>query len=744
MKDFFLTPILSWPWLVGIVAALLVVIGWSFFYGLRSKPKILLLWSLRTGALLTLLVVMLQPQQRHDEVSALRTQLAVMVDTSESMTDRPDEKQPTRAERAREFLKSPAMQEARGDFDVRTFVFDTDTKEQPQEAQELKFAGSRTDVLGAVMKVQEHLRGQPVAGVLLLSDGLDTILGDKAAASVPAGVPVYAFELEKAFKPKPRERRVTIANMDYPQRVVVGWDTEIRASIGGSGMSGRTVPVELWRDGRKQRGTTVAFNEEEQIRETAFAISHDKPGLVQYEVRVNDPAADKQAKSFPFLIEVLEPGNRLLYIQNTLGFDFKFLRKAITSDRNLQLNAYVRMGDRMVQFGERGMAASQQTLELTQQMLARYAVLILGDVPPESFTAGQLGTIRDFVDRGGALVWLGGPNGLTSPTLARSPLKDVLPVRIGAGAEYRDERDSGAGGFPVEITDTGLRHPVFGPLFAKVKDFPTLLTCNVAEGQSQLAEVLLQAQVDGKMRPLVAATRFGQGRCVVVLTDTIWRWRLASRGWTGDKSPYDTFWTQLMDWLIPKEKKQQNSNRIELFTERTNYEQSDKPEVRAILSLQSPDAKPPATLPLQVRSPDDKTLEYTLRPATLQTSDGKQVPGYRVDVEPHMAGIYVAKCSTTVGSAKIEGETRFVVTKPATELTGKPINRDLLSKIADATKGRFYAMENWNNWRKDLHYEEQRISRVQILDLWNHPALLSLLMGLLAADWIARKFWSLP
>jgi uncharacterized membrane protein len=744
MKDFFLTPILSWPWLVGIVAALVVVIGWSFFYGLRSKPKIALLWSLRTGALLTLLVVMLQPQQRHDEVSALRTQLAVMVDTSESMTDRPDEKQPTRAERAREFLKSPAMQEARGDFDVRTFVFDTDTKEQPQEAQEMKFAGSRSDVLGAMMKVQEHLRGQPVAGVLLLSDGLDTILGDKAAASVPAGVPVYAFELEKAFKPKPRERRVTIANMDYPQRVVVGWDTEIRASIGGSGMSGRTVPVELWRDGRKQRSTTVAFNEEEQMRETAFAISHDKPGLVQYEVRVNDPAADKQAKSFPFLIEVLEPGNRLLYIQNTLGFDFKFLRKAITSDRNLQLNAYVRMGDRMVQFGERGMAGSQQTLELTQQMLARYAVLILGDVPPESFTAGQIATIRDFVDRGGALVWLGGPNGLTSPTLARSPLKDVLPVRIGAGAEYRDERDSGAGGFPVEITDTGLRHPVFGPLFAKVKDFPTLLTCNVAEGPTQLAEVLLQVQVDGKLRPAVAATRFGQGRCVVVLTDTIWRWRLASRGWTGDKSPYDTFWTQLMDWLIPKEKKQQNANRIELFTERTNYEQSDKPEVRAILSLQSPDAKPPATLPLQVRSPDDKTLEYTLRPATLQTSDGKQVPGYRVDVEPHMAGIYVAKCSTTVGSAKIEGETRFVVTKPATELTGKPINRDLLAKIAEATKGRFYTIENWDKWRKNLHYEEQRISRVQILDLWNHPALLSLLMGLLAADWIARKFWSLP
>ena len=38
------------------------------------------------------------------------------------------------------------------------------------------------------------------------------------------------------------------------------------------------------------------------------------------------------------MINVLEPSNRVLYVQNTLGFDFKFLRKAIVTDRNLLLN----------------------------------------------------------------------------------------------------------------------------------------------------------------------------------------------------------------------------------------------------------------------------------------------------------------------------------------------------------------------------------------------------------------------
>jgi hypothetical protein len=145
-----------------------------------------------------------------------------------------------------------------------------------------------------------------------------------------------------------------------------------------------------------------------------------------------------------------------------------------------------------------------------------------------------------------------------------------------------------------------------------------------------------------------------------------------------------------------------------------------------------------------MKAPDEKMLEYTLRPATLQTADGRSVPGYRAEVEPHVAGVYTGKAVTTIGNQPVEGETRFVVTKPVTEMTGKPINRELLQRIAETSKGKHYALENWSKWRNDLHYVEQHVSRVQILDLWNHPAMLIVLLGLLAAEWTTRKFWSLP
>ena len=296
----------------------------------------------------------------------------------------------------------------------------------------------------------------------------------------------------------------------------------------------------------------------------------------------------------------------------------------------------------------------------------------------------------------------------------------------------------------MEITDTGLHHPVFGSLFASVKDFPALLTCNLATRVAPTAEVLMETVSGGRHYPVIVTMRYGQGRVTIILSDTIWRWRLASKGWSADRSPYDTFWAQLMDWLIPKEQQKQNSNRLELFTERANYLMGERPQIRAILRTLSRDAKQPATLPLQVRTPDDKVFDYTLRPGMLQTRGGNQVAGYQTQVEPNVPGVFRVKATATFDGVAVEGETRFVVAQPATEITGKPIDTEALTRLAETSGGRFYAMDQWENWRRDLHYQEQHFSRVELRDLWNNPWLVGFLLLMLAADWTARKYWNLP
>lgn len=741
MNDLVFHPVWSFPWLAAAALVAIALILWSLRRGIRSPGRAIFLGALRLAALALLVAMLSQPQLRREQITTLRPQLAVLVDDTKSMSERVDPAQPTRATRAGEWMKSLAP--LAKDFDVRLFGFD----QAPTEASKwegLKFEGDHSLVADSVARLKEHFRGQPLAAILLLSDGIDRAEGphSDAQTSAPAssgtetGVPVFTFELEKPFKPKPKPKRVSLANLDYPPRVVIGWNTEVRAAIAAHGLNGQTVHVELWREGQKAAETAVAFNEDEQTRQLAFPITQPAPGAVHYELRVADPAADADAKKSPFVIEAMEPGNRILYLQNTLGFDFKFLRKAILTDRNLQLSAFVRWADgRLVNIASGG-GAQAPALDLSPQALGGTAVVILGDIAPDALSAAQCEALATFVDHGGGLVLLGGPHSLASPGFAKTALAPLLPVRL--PAEYRE------GTFAMKITDTGLHHPVFGSLFTTIADFPPLLTLNAATAVAPTAEVLVETPTAGHPIPAIVTMRYGQGRVIVVLSDTLWRWRLAAKGWSSDRSPYDTFWTQLMDWLIPKEQQKQDSSRLELFSERAQYLSGEKPELRAILRAPASGVAAPATLPLQIRTPDGKTFEYTLKAAQFTGRDGKKVDGYRVAVEPNVPGVFRAKSTATVGGAKLEGETRFVVAEPPTELTGKPIDRNALRKLAASNGGKYYPMGQWDQWRHDLHVTETHTSKIELTDRWNHPILLALLLVLLAADWTARKCWNLP
>lgn len=731
------SPLFSWVLVAFLACALAGCILWSGRAGLKRLERRTALGGLRFGALALLVLLLAQPQRRVDEVTVLKPQLAVLVDDSESMDDRADARQPARSQRVRDWLASPALATARQHFEIRSLRFDLRPGEWAGEAGGLAFKGAGSNVLAALQQTRERFVGQPLAAVLLLSDGLDTS-GIGNGFTLPGGLPVHTFELEKPFELPTKARRVWLSAVDPPGRIVVGWDAEVRGAVSASGMSGKTLNVELWRDGAKTAETAVTFNEDEQTRPVVFPVSGTEPGVLQFEMRINDPAADPDAKTRHFAIEVVAPGKRILYVQNSFGFEFKFLRRAVAGDRNLQIQAFVRSGDgKLVAMGDRGALESGRApkLEFSQTGLSSYAVVVLGDLPPEALTADQYKAVREFVDRGGGMVLLGGAAGMASAEVAKTPLVEMSPAKL--PAEYRE------GKFPVKITDAGLRHPVFGPLFANIKEFPALLSVNVARSSSPAAEVLIEGEEGGNRFPVVVASRFGNGRVVSVMTDSVWHWRMGARNWSAERSPYDIFWSQLMEWLIPKEQDKQGVAKLELVSERPTYTLGEQPEVRAVLELGATEGKPPATLPLSLRTPEGKVFEYKLKQGQFPAG-GKMINGYVAAVEPNVAGMYTAQARWEYGKTKLEAETRFAVSKPATEKTGRPIDRELLERVAQQTGGRFFKWEEREEWPKFVHAREQQIARVRLQELWNHPLLLLLLLAFLAADWVLRKRWNLP
>ena len=732
MSDFLLSPVFSWSGACILWALMLAAVIWSTRNGFKLPNRRLCLGATRFGAALLLFVVLIQPQRKVDEVTVIKPQLAVLLDDSESMKDRVDPQQPTRAERVKKWLGSKTLESARQRFDVRFFRFDSRLAELPAGESEVGFSGSSSNVISAVQQIRDRFIGQSLAAVLLLTDGLDSS-GLSASMNLQAGTPIHTFELEKEFVLPEKARKVSLTSVDAPGRVVAGWDAEVRASLVANGMSGKTVSVELWRSGQKEAESTVTFNEDEQTRPLVFALSTSEPGMIPFEIRVQDSAADEESKKRQFLVEVVAPGKRILYVQNGFNFEFKFLRRAVVGDRNLQLQTFVRTGEgKLVSIG----GGTGQKLELTQAGLAPYALVILGDLPPESLNQEQSGVLKEYVNRGGSLILLGGMNGLGSKKIADTPLAEICPVVL--PTDYREGR------FPSRMTDAGLRHPVLGALFNEVKQFPAVLSANVAPSLAPGAEVLMEVEISGQRVPLLLSARFGGGRVVAFMSDSLWRWRMGVLTGTPGKSYYDVFWGQLIEWMIPKADEKIGSAKLEVFTERSSYLMGERPEVRAVFDPGSAGGKMPSTLPLKVKTPDGKEFDYTMKPGNFTASSGKSVSGYVAKVEPNVPGIFAAQCSWGSGKDKLEGESRFSVSEPLPEKAGKPIDRVFLGKVAEQTGGKFFVIDQADGWGDLIAGKEQQVSRLRLLDLWNHPVLLLTLLVLLSADWVMRKRWNLP
>ena len=732
MSDLLVSPVFSWSGAGFLVALMLAAVFWSTANGFKSPERRLRLGAMRFGAALVLLVALIQPQRKVDEVTVIKPQLAILLDDSQSMTEQVDPQQASRAERVRKWLDSKGLALARERFDIRFFRFDSRLAELPAGESEVGFTGSSSNVISAVQQIRDRFIGQSLAAVLLLTDGLDSS-GLGASMNLQAGTPIHTFELEKEFVLPEKPRKVSLTALDAPGRVVAGWDAEVRASIVANGMSGKTVSVELWRSGQKEAESTVTFNEDEQTRPVVFSLSTSEPGMIPFELRIEDAAADEESKKRPFLVEVVAPGKRVLYVQNGFNFEFKFLRRAVVGDRNLQLQTFVRTGEgKLVSIG----GGTGQKLELTQAGLAPYALVILGDLPPESLSQEQSGALKEYVNRGGSLILLGGLNSFGSNKIADTSLAEISPAVL--PADYREGR------FPSRMTEAGLRHPVLGALFNEVKQFPAVLSANIARSLAPGAEVLMEAEISGQRTPLLVTARFGGGRVVAFMSDSLWRWRMGVLTGTPGKSFYDVFWGQLIEWVIPKADEKIGSAKLEVFTERSSYLMGERPEVRAIFDPGSAGGKMPSTLPLKVRTPDGKTFDYAMKPGNFVASSGKSVSGYTVKVEPNVSGIFVAQSNWGAGKDKLEAESRFSVSEPLPEKAGKPIDRVFLGKVAEQTGGKFFGIDQVDSWGELVVGKEQQVSRVRLLDLWNHPVLLVALLVLLSADWLTRKRWNLP
>lgn len=721
--------------LLGFFSA--AVIGWSFLSGFPRKTspfRAALLAVFRFAVLGLLLVMLCQPKRKVEEISAVKPQLAVLLDTSESMIDPVDPNQPLRAAVALKWLDSEPFRKACEMYDVRLFRFSDHLEEVPDTdaARKPAFNGGSSSILGSTLQLADRFKGQPLQAVLLLSDGLDTSGGVKDF-SWPGEVPVFTFSLEKPFPRPPHQERLSLSGVDFPGKVVVGTPVDIRFSVTASGMDGQIVPVQLRQGEKILAETNMAFSSDEQTKEASFRVVPDTLGPWELELRISHKAADENARSHPVIVQVMQPGQRILYLQNSLSPDFKFIRRALSgNDGSSVPDVFVRWADGRLMGGGPDVPAP----EFSTAGLTPYSIVILGDLDPSVLKASEFEALKDFVSRGGGLLLVGGPNCLSSPVLASSALGKILPVTTPAPYENLT--------LPVAFTEEGLRHPALGPLFEKIGTLPPLLGVNVSAPSGAASQVLVEGKTSRGPVPVIATARYGDGRIVTVMTDTLWRWRLATTTRIEGRNPFDLLWVQIIKWLVPEMEKRERVDMIDLFTERGNYRMGEPVEMHAIVRTGEGDPILPPFLPLKVGTPDGKTFEYRMTPGEVAVPGSSPVKGFRVRIEPNMPGVFIASASANISGRTLAGESRFVVTRPSTEKTGEPENTAFLESLSQQSNGRHYTYDQLENWLPDVPFKEDHFIRTRVEPLWNTPFFLCFLIVIIGTEWYLRRHASLP
>jgi hypothetical protein len=251
--------------------------------------------------------------------------------------------------------------------------------------------------------------------------------------------------------------------------------------------------------------------------------------------------------------------------------------------------------------------------------------------------------------------------------------------------------------------------------------------------------VLMEVVADGQARPLVVVKQQGEGRVAVVLSDTLWRWRVAAPGWTGRNSAYDTFWAQMLDWLVPDQEGLQSGGRIELTTDRPFYREGDKAWVQA--EWIGKGAAPFQSMDAFVRTPSGKRSPVRIQPAVWLNPDGRRLTGFRGVAAADAAGVYEVEAQARWQGGEAAGNMRFAVAASPAERRGEAPDAEFLREIAERSGGGYFTIGKGDQWLEKLPEPGRTKEREMVTDVWNHPLSVMLLFGCLCGEWWLRRRW---
>ena len=784
-------------WLLPVGGFLLVAIlllGWTYFRAPADKPFRTACAVLKLLGLAMLLACLMEPLWSRQRTRPGANFLAIVADNSQGMSIRDRGETRTRGGVLTNLLASqPGGWQARleENFQVRRYLFDSHLQ-SIKDFSGLVFDGPASSIGAALRTIGERFRGQPLAGVLLLTDGnaTDRAEGKLEVAGLP---PVYPVLMGRDGT----INDIAIQKIAVSQTAFEDQPITVQAEILAGGYGGKMLTAQLLDQNSKvvQELSQRATRENDTFR---FQWRPEKSGLSFYRVRVSakdelgqfaqpETSAEATLANNTRVITV-DRGKgpyRILYVSGRPNWEFKFLNRALAEDDQVELTGLIRIAKREKGFGRldfrsrpgesanplfRGFDRTTEDTEgyhepvlkwllpndsdtnivtggfpKTAAALFRYHAVILDDLEAEFFTRDQMSLLQKFVsERGGGFLMLGGAESFHQGKYEHTPVGEMLPVYLDFARDTRPLVN-----LRLNLTPEGwlepwarLRDNEVGER-ARIAEMPALQVLNrvrgVKPGASVIAEV--QDEVGGKY-PALAAQRFGNGRVGALLIGDLWRWGLRDETARHDQ---DKAWRQMIRWLIADV-----PQRIEFVTEAKR----DDPNQALLLQVRARDK--------EFKPLDNAAVRITVTPV-VDGITATNLPGLRdntnqvrLNADPALteAGLYEATyVPRTTGGYLAEAmvldadgveagraQTGWSADPAAEEFKSLKPNRALLENIARQTGGKMIAANELAAFAETLPNLNAPIMERVTTPLWHQPLVFLLALACFASEWGLRRW----
>jgi hypothetical protein len=770
-----------WP-LVAALLILLTFVFWAYARSTTSSSVRAVCAALKMVGIAALVLCLLEPLWSRQRAKPGANYFVVLADNSEGMQIKDRGEQQSRGALMKRTLTSdtswqPLLAET---FQLRRYSFDS--RLQPAETfAELDFAGTASALGGGLHKISERYRGQPLAGVLVFTDGNAT---DANSLPALAGLPpVYPVVIGR----DDTLRDVSVQKIAVSQTSFEDAPVTIQADVEAAGFRNEEIVAELIDStGRKLEEQKQKVDRDDQTVAFRFQLKPQQRGLNFYQVRAaarseiqvgtNAVKSTEATLANNVRAAVADRGRgpyRILYVSGRPNWEFKFLNRALAEDDQIELVALIRIARRERKFefmGRRGETSNplfrgfgqtnEDTERYDQPVLVRlnakdelelkggfpktaedlygYHAVVLDDLEADFFTRDQMTLLQKFVsERGGGVLMLGGAESFREGKFARTPIGDMLPVYLDRPGPARP-----IGALKLSLTREGWLQPWVrlrdneGDERRRLNAMPGFEVLNEANAVKPGASVLATvADSQSRPYPALVAERFGNGRTAALLIGDLWRWGLRDEAMHKDM---DKAWRQMMRWLVSDV-----PNRFEVQVVRSSTEEGVSLQVRARDKTFQPLDN--ASVKLTVTAIGSQGAKSTN--VVPMNADAATEPGiYEAAYVPRQAGAYRvdAVVSDANGAEVGRAEAGWTSDPAAEEFRSLKPNRALLESIAKQTGGEMVALADLDRFAKSLPNRKAPITENASIPLWHTPIMFLFALLCFIAEWGVRRWKGLP